>query len=103
MIVDTCCHGGVTGLRLRADAREQRLVIRTQIQLTEEQAEALKGLAARKGVSMAELIRQAVESMVDADRSDAAWQRASAVVGRFHSGLTDISANHDVYLAEDYL
>lgn len=36
-------------------------MIRTQIQLTEEQARALKALAAARHVSVAELIRQSVD------------------------------------------
>jgi predicted DNA-binding protein len=39
-------------------------MIRTQIQLTEEQAARLKAVAARRGISMAEVIRQAVDSAV---------------------------------------
>ncbi len=39
-------------------------MVRTQIQLTEEQAEALKRLAAQKNVSVAELIRQSVEALI---------------------------------------
>ncbi len=36
-------------------------MVRTQIQLTEEQAIKVKKIAARRGVSMAEVIRDAVE------------------------------------------
>ena len=36
-------------------------MVRTQIQLSEKQAKALKKLAARRNVSVAELIRQAVD------------------------------------------
>ncbi len=36
-------------------------MVRTQIQLTEAQAKNLHELAAREGVSMAELIRQSVD------------------------------------------
>ena len=35
------------------------LVVRTQVQLTEAQARALRKVAAREGVSMAEVIRRA--------------------------------------------
>jgi predicted DNA-binding protein len=80
--------------------REGRSLIRTQIQLTETQARELKDLARRRGISMAELIRQAVERIVEDD--DERWRRASSVVGRFRSGSTDISTRHDDYLAEDY-
>jgi metal-responsive CopG/Arc/MetJ family transcriptional regulator len=75
-------------------------MIRTQIQLTEEQARELKSVAQRRNVSMAELIRQAVETILEED--DDRWGRASAVVGRYHSASTDVSTHHDDYLAQDY-
>jgi predicted HicB family RNase H-like nuclease len=39
-------------------------MLRTQIRLTEEQHRALKGLASLQRVSVAELIRQAVEDLL---------------------------------------
>jgi len=78
-------------------------MIRTQIQLTEEQARALRELAAEQGVSMAELIRRGVERVLAENNEREKWERASAIVGRFHGGPTDVSRNHDKYLAEDFL
>jgi len=78
-------------------------MIRTQIQLTEEQARRLKALAAERGISVAELIRQSVDAFSPAaGNTDAKTrrQRAIAVVGRFHSGKRDVSSEHDRYLAE---
>lgn len=40
-------------------------MVRTQIQLTEQQAESLKAAAARRGVSMAELIRQSIDQLLE--------------------------------------
>lgn len=78
-------------------------MVRTQMQLTDEQAKALKEIAAQRGVSMAELIRESVERTIkDADRREK-WRRARSIIGRYSSGITDLSANHDKYLAEDYL
>jgi len=78
-------------------------MIRTQIQLTEAQARALREMAAREGVSLAELIRRGVEVIVQ-HRGELSpeerRQRASAVVGRFRSRLGDLSTRHDDYLAE---
>ena len=80
-------------------------MVRTQIQLTEAQAEALKFLAARKKVSMAELVRSAVDSVIQSegmvDRSERI-RRALDAVGRFHSGTDDLAVNHDRYLEESY-
>ncbi len=41
------------------------IAIRTQIQLTEQQARRLKELAQRSGVSMAELIRRSMERLLN--------------------------------------
>ncbi len=79
-------------------------MVRTQIQLTEKQALALKGAAARQHVSMAELVRQAVDLILDEQERADKWRRASELVGRYDvDGPTDVSTNHDKYLAEDYL
>ena len=80
-------------------------MIRTQVQLTEEQARALKSLATARQVSVAELIRQGVDTLIQSSGAiDAAERRrrAIAAAGRFHSGASDISANHDEYLAEAF-
>jgi hypothetical protein len=80
-------------------------MIRTQVQLTEEQAQTLKMLAVERGSSVAELIRQSVNSFIlqsigvsTAERR----KRAIAAVGRYSSGRSDISTQHDEYLAEAY-
>jgi hypothetical protein len=80
-------------------------MVRTQIQLSEEQAAALKKLAAEKHVSMAELIRRCVDRFIrleggvgDAERR----RRAMAAVGLVNSGLSDLATEHDRYLAEAY-
>lgn len=80
-------------------------MIRTQIQLTEEQSAALKELAAREKVSVAALIRRGMDyylrvfaSVSDEERR----QRALAIAGRFRTRVSDLSTNHDRYLAEDY-
>lgn len=78
-------------------------MVRTQIQLTEDQARTLRELAAEKGVSMAELIRRSVERTIKESQEDEKRRRAFGVIGRFHSGLTDVAENHDKYLDEEYL
>ena len=78
-------------------------MVRTQIQLTEEQARALKILAARRGVSMAEVIRGAVDQALREDVDAKKWERALALIGRYRSDASDVSENHDAYLDEAYL
>jgi hypothetical protein len=80
-------------------------MIRTQIQLTEEQSRVLKSLAARRGVSVAELTRQSVDSFIRSSTGldDQERQlRAIAAAGKFRSGQDDIAVNHDHYLTEAY-
>jgi hypothetical protein len=80
-------------------------MIRTQIQLTEEQAQRLKAVASRKGVSMAEVIRQAVDAVISPrdDRTpEQLYRRALGIAGKFRSESGDISNRHDDYLAENY-
>ena len=80
-------------------------MIRMQVQLSEAQAEALKALAATQNKSVTELIRESVDSLLrstgEIDREERK-RRARAAAGRFHSGRTDLSASHDLYLAEAY-
>ncbi|PKL36038.1 MAG: CopG family transcriptional regulator [Spirochaetae bacterium HGW-Spirochaetae-1] len=80
-------------------------MIRTQIQLTEQQAESLKKYSAEMNVSMAELIRDAIDNLMttrvvisDADKKKKAMEAA----GRFRSGNRDLARDHDWYLAETF-
>ncbi len=80
-------------------------MVRTQIQLTPDQAATLKRLAADRGVSMAELVRQSVDDLIA--RSGAATQeqlrrRALSAIGILQGGPTDLSTRHDDYAAEAY-
>lgn len=79
-------------------------MVRTQVQLTEEQARALKNLAEKRRVSMAELIRESVERLLKEqdEREQEKWRRALSLVGAFSSGVSDVSANHGKYLDEAY-
>lgn len=78
---------------------------RTQIQLRESQARALKDLAAERNQSMAALIRQAVDEWLRSAGSidlQERKRRAIAAAGRFHSGYDDTSAEHDRHLSEAF-
>lgn len=66
-------------------------MIRTQIQLTEEQARALHDLAVRRGVSLAELVRQGVERILAESEQREKRRRALAILGRFDGGPSDVS------------
>jgi len=78
-------------------------MVRTQIQLTEEQAQKIKKIAASRGVPMAEVIRDAVEGVIRSGAgggSEERRERALKIVGKFRSGKKDISRRHDAYLTE---
>lgn len=80
-------------------------MVRTQIQITESQSENLHRLASRTGRSIADLIRECIDRYLEVSErhKNDLRERALRVAGRFSSGRSDISAEHDRYLAEDYL
>jgi hypothetical protein len=43
-----------------------------------------------------------VEKRMTAEEEMDPWERASALIGRYHSGLSDVSSRHDHYLDEAY-
>jgi hypothetical protein len=80
-------------------------MVRTQIQLTQKQLKALRAKALGLNVSVAELIRRAVDAYVGAEIApsfEERRRRALEAAGRFGSGKTDIGKRHDDYLAEAY-
>jgi hypothetical protein len=80
-------------------------LIRTQIQLTEEQSARLRQAARRSGVSTAEVIRRSVDRYLEQDAAAPGGTRRAMleVIGRWSCGLTDIADRHDDYLDEAYL
>ena len=80
-------------------------MIRTQVQLTEEQSISLKRLSAEKGKPVAELIRQGIDIVLqsaDMVSREEQRKRAISVAGRFQSGVSDLSSKHDKHLAEAF-
>jgi Arc/MetJ-type ribon-helix-helix transcriptional regulator len=76
-------------------------MVRTQIQLTDDQSRKLRRLAARRGVSMATLIREGVDSVLAEEGSETARRRALAVIGAFRGGRGEpVSDEHDRYLGK---
>ena len=80
-------------------------MIRTQIQLTEEQYRLLKSISARENISVAEVVRESIAYYAAGkclvDQKDK-YSRALEVAGKFRSGKKDISKNHDNHLNKDY-
>ena len=79
-------------------------MVRTQIQLEEDQMQWLKRKALEKGISISQLIREGLsvyranEDRLPEDKK----KRAMAAVGRFESKISDISEKHDDYLSEAF-
>ena len=81
-------------------------MVKTQVQLPEEDLARLRRLAAEKGVSVSELVRRGVKQVLQSEAGptrEELWERAGKVIGKFRSGKTDIGRCHDDYLAEDFL
>jgi hypothetical protein len=83
------------------------MMIRKQVQLTERQMKALKDLAHKRKVPVAELIRQGVEQVISGPEpisDEEKIKRALSIVGKFtdKDGAMDVSTNHDKYLDEIY-
>jgi hypothetical protein len=84
---------------------EEIFMIRTQIQLTEDQAKALKKIAQSRHLSVAELIRKAVDTVIKSSSVidiEERHKRAMEIVGKFGSGKRDVSRKHDLYVTEAY-
>ena len=79
-------------------------MIRTQIQLNEDQIRWLRARARDRGVSMSQVIREGIDFLRNRDRQipEDKKRRALAAIGRFTSGDADVSERHDDYLAEAF-
>jgi predicted DNA-binding protein len=79
-------------------------MIRTQIQLTEEQNELLRELSKTTREPIAALIRKAVDQFLLTRRPDRfyLYRQAESVIGKYEAGVEDVSINHDKYLEEAF-
>jgi len=90
-------------------------MVRTMVQLTEEQLKALKALAKARKTSVAKLVRESVAQYIVTAPVELTYeekrQRALEFVRQIKAGKikahdiegkTDVSINHDKYLAEIY-
>ena len=79
-----------------------RRMVRTIVQLPEEQAAALERAARRRGVSRAAVMREALAELLGPEEAteDEALQRALAAAGSGSSGIPDLAERHDDYTFE---
>ena len=78
---------------------------RMQVQLTEEQLFALRALSAQQNRSIADLVRESVDSYVSKASSPPKKfliERAKRAAGIFASGVSDVSERHDDYLVDAF-
>ena len=79
-------------------------MLRTQIQIEEDQIKWLRDKARERGVSVSQLIREGVEfyrkyeDRLPEDKKS----KAMAAIGRYASGVPDVSEKHDDYLANAF-
>lgn len=81
------------------------MLTRKQIQFTAQQARALRREASRRGVSESALVREFVDrALTPTSASPTARQRQRLLraIGRYRSGLKDMSVAHDRYLADAF-
>ena len=78
-------------------------MIRTQVQLPEEVYHQLKRKAFEAHISFSEMVRRMITQVLNPPhRSSGAVRKAKSIVGMMASGHSDISKNHDQYLAENF-
>jgi plasmid stability protein len=81
-------------------------MVRTQIQLTDEQARKLRRRAKQRGISMSAMIRQCLDQGLDDQSPDlgATYQRAARLIGLFpdREGAGDLATGHDQYLEKAF-
>jgi len=79
-------------------------MVRTQIQMEEDQMNWLRAEASARGVSVSQLIREGIALFRAREERfpEEKKMRALAAVGRFSSNFSDVSERHDDYLAEAF-
>jgi len=79
-------------------------VVRTQIQLTEDQAKRLRELSLSGNESVASLIRQAIDRFLITGRPNRSvlYGQALSIVGKYETEQPDTAAEHDRYLEEAF-
>ena len=80
-------------------------MVRTQVQMTQQQLTRLREMADAEEVSVSELVRRCVDRLLvegNAGERQERWRKALSAAGRFRSDRSDVSARHDDYLAEAY-
>ncbi len=83
-------------------------MVRTQIQLTEKQSDRLKNIATAQAISIAEIVRQAIDNYIKSNTAINTEERIKKVLELSEKyndseGKSDVAKKHDDYLVETYL
>jgi hypothetical protein len=74
---------------------------RVHVQLSDAQATALEREGRESGRTASAVLGNVVDEWMARNERMALWERAVASVGGFHSGLGNVSEEHDRYLEAD--
>ena len=79
-------------------------MVRTQIQLEEDQMKWLRTRAQEKGVSISRLIREGIGLYRETEERfpEVKKKKAIAAIGRYSSSRSDVSERHDDYLVKAF-
>ena len=79
-------------------------MVRAQVQFDAAQHRRLKELTAKRGVSVAQLVREGVEVLLSADRAASPWDEVFEIVGKYGRGAPpeNVGREHDLFLDEAY-
>jgi len=77
-------------------------MIRTQIEIEDQQMQWLKTVSQETGVAVSQIIRDSISLFREHEERSRLRKKASASARNFASGISDISERHDDYLAEAY-
>jgi len=79
-------------------------MVRTQIQLTENQARRLKELSLSSNESIASLIRNALDRFLATGKPNRAaqYRQALSLAGKYKTEQPDTAVEHDRYLEEAF-
>jgi hypothetical protein len=78
-------------------------MVRTIVQLTEDQARLLHERARTQKVSVSELVRRSVDALLAKPTYDQEIRRRAKEAVGFVRDAPDLSTNHDKYLIDAYL
>lgn len=78
-----------------------------QIELTDEQWEQLEIISRENNLNIQNMISDGIEAWISSSGPivtdpEERKKRFLSVIGKYKSGLIDVSTNHDKYLTEDF-